>query len=158
MAKGIRIGDIIEIATNKGFVYGQYTHEHTQPPRMGSLIRILGSFFEERPPDFGLLAESISVFKTFVPLARSVNLKLVSIVANEPIPNRESQFPVFRNGTIDPASGKVENWWFWDGNKEWRVGRITSEQKRMPILELVTVPELVKRIESGWTPETDPYT
>jgi hypothetical protein len=41
MAKRIKTGDIFEIKVKKGFAYFIYTHEHKDPPRYGSLIRIL---------------------------------------------------------------------------------------------------------------------
>jgi len=158
MASKIRIGDIIEIATQKGLAYAQYTHEHSEPPRFGSLIRVFSGFYNKRPKNFSKVTKSQTKFVTFVPLKVSVNLKLVTIVANEPVTSESQKFPVFRDGIIDPKTKKVRVWWFWDGKKEWKVGEITKEQKKMPVRDVVTIPCLIEQLESGWIPETDPYT
>jgi len=158
MAKKIQFGDIFEVNTNKGLAYFQYTHEHTDAPKMGSLIRVISGYYKKRPDDFKQVADSPTKFKTFVPLQKSLNVGLVKFVANEEVPRDSKKFPLFRNGEINPETKKVDDWWFWDGKKDWRVGKISEKQKAMPILELVTVPTLIKQIESGWTPESDPYT
>ena len=49
MAKKIKIGDIIEIKTEKGLVYAQYTHLNSL---MGNLIRVFTGFYETRPENF----------------------------------------------------------------------------------------------------------
>ena len=61
-----------------------------------------------------------------------------------------------RGGVIDPSTRKVKVWWLWDGEKEWRVGEITAEQRGLPIRGVWNDTLLIERIESGWTPETDP--
>jgi hypothetical protein len=38
---------VIEIETPRGLAYAQYTHEHRDPPRLGSLLRVLPA----RPDD-----------------------------------------------------------------------------------------------------------
>ena len=43
-----KIGDVFEVSTSKGLAYFQYTHEHTKPPKWGSLIRVLEGFYDKR--------------------------------------------------------------------------------------------------------------
>lgn len=155
MRKRVKTGDIIEITTKKGLAYAQYTHEHSKPPRYGSLVRVLPGFYQTRPNDFSEIAKLTSTFQTFFPLRTAVNQKVVTIVANEPIPIEERKFPVFRGGNPDFKTGKINVWWFWNGKKEWRVGKITEEQKKMPICEVVNDTMFIKMVESGYTPETD---
>jgi hypothetical protein len=62
---------------------------------------------------------------------------------------------VSRGGTPDPKTKKVAVWWFWE-EKEWKVGELTSEQRKMPIRGIWNDTMLVHRIEIGWTPATDP--
>jgi hypothetical protein len=62
---------------------------------------------------------------------------------------------VFRAGVVDPAVGKVVDWWLWDGEKEWRVGSISDEQRKLPIRGCWNDTMLIKRIEEGWLPEND---
>ncbi|WP_233212723.1 hypothetical protein [Collimonas sp. PA-H2] len=54
-------------------------------------------------------------------------------ITNCAIPEHSRNTPVFRAGVVDPATNKVETWWFWDGDKEWKVGAITEEQRKLPI-------------------------
>jgi hypothetical protein len=149
----LKIGDIVEIKTGKGLVYAQYTHKH---PRYGALLRILRKFYGVRPSDFTELARIRPAFMCFFPLGAAVNRGIVSIVGNVVVPTEAKAFPTFRNGVIDPSTGRVKVWWLWDGEKEWRVGELTAEQRRLPILGVWNDTLLIERIESGWTPETHP--
>ena len=158
MKTKIKIGDIIEIKTGKGLSYAQYSHEHVAHPKFGSLIRVLPGFHKERPTDFANIVKQKATFVVFVALQHMVNENYVMVVNNQPVPPDAQVFPVFRNGIPDPKTRKVKIWWFWDGEKEWKVGNLTNEEKRMPILAIIGDELLVKRIESGWTPETDPCT
>ncbi|MHB1381610.1 MAG: hypothetical protein ACYCXJ_05245, partial [Thermoleophilia bacterium] len=90
----------------------------------------------------------------FVPLGAMVNRDIVKVVANEPIPEENREFPLFRGGNED-SDGKVRVWWLWDGEKSWKVGEITAEQRNLPIKEILNDTMLIKRIEDGWTPEND---
>lgn len=157
MVKKVKIGDVFEIQTKKGLAYAQYTHFHSQPPRYGYLIRVLPGFFDQRPKEFSEIVKSPSKIVKFFPLQAAVNKGIVIIVANEQIPIHAQKFPIFRTGIIEPKTKKVRDWWFWDGNKEWKIGKITRDQKKMPIRGLVNDTKLIELIESGWAPENDPY-
>lgn len=153
MGHRIRMGDIIEIPTKKGFAYAQFTHKHS---RYGALIRILPGFFETRPSHFTELAQQREIFTSFFPLQAAVNRGIFEVVAHCAIPEKARQFPLFRDGGVDPTTGKVETWWLWDGEREWKVGEISQEQRGLPIREIINDTLLIERIESGWTPRTDP--
>jgi hypothetical protein len=56
----------------------------------------------------------------------------------------------------DAGCKKVDNWWLWDGVKEWRIGKISAEQRKLSFREVVNDTMLRERIEEGWTPESDP--
>jgi hypothetical protein len=150
----VKIGDIIEIPTAKGLAYAQYTHKHQQSPHYGALIRVLDGLFESRPKDFADLVKKRHRFVVFFPLGAAVNRGIFSVVAHGEIPEEARSFPIFRSGFID-RDGKVDNWWLWDGEKEWDVGKLTPEQRALPILGTVNDTGLIYWIESGWTPETD---
>lgn len=154
MPKRPKFGDIIEIQTSKGLAYAQYTHEH---PTHGGLIRVFDNLFERRPDGFSELVDEPVRFSTFLPVAAAVKRGLFEVVAHERIALQHRSFPVFRNGIEDPKTKKVAVWWFWDGEREWRVGEITPEQREMPIASVWNDTLLVERIESGWTPANDPF-
>lgn len=153
MTKRINIGDIIEILTAKGLAYVQFSNTHA---RYGALLRVLPGFFKSRPSNFLELAQQPEAFVTFFPLQAAVNRNVFEIVGNVPVPNFAKPFPLFRGGVIDPATRKVKEWWLWDGEKEWKVGDITTEQRKLPLRGIWNDTLLVERIESGWTPSNDP--
>ena len=46
-------------------------------------------------------------------------------------------------------------WWLWDGEKEWQIGSITNEQRKLPIRQIWNDTMLIARLEQEWRPETD---
>lgn len=153
MPKRVQIGDIIEIPTAKGLAYAQYTHQH---PTHGGLIRVFDTLFENRPGDFSKLVAGPVRFSTFFPVRAAINRSIFQIVGHENVAPHNQSFPIFRNGIAEPTTKKVAVWWFWDGEREWKVGEITPEQRKMPIAGVWNDTMLVERIEAGWTPSNDP--
>ncbi len=72
------------------------------------------------------------------------------------VPEHSRKFPLFRVGVIHPETGKVETWWLWDGEKEWPIGSITEDERKLPIRASWNDTMLVQRIEEGWLPKNDP--
>jgi len=150
--KKSKIGDIIEIPTSKGLAYAQYTHQH---PQFGGLIRVFDTLQDQRPTDFVSLVNGTVRFSTFFPLQAAVSKKIFSVVGHHDVPASNRQFPLFRCGIADPKTKKVSVWWLWDGEKEWTVGNITPEQRKLPIRSTWNDTMLVERIEEDWRPATD---
>lgn len=149
----IKIGDVIEIKTKNGWSYAQYTHKHTQ---YGALLRVFGDIYKSRLEDFSELVKSNPAFMCFFPLGAAVDQGIVSVVGNTDLPVESRVFPTFRAGVVDPATRRVGVWWLWDGEKEWRVGELTSDQRHLSIRGVWNDTLLIERLESGWRPETDP--
>lgn len=149
-----KIGDIIEIATSKGLAYAIYSHEHAVAPRMGSLLRILSGFFSERPQGFSELVERGEQFAVFFPLGAAIRRDVVRIAGREALPDWAIPFPVFRNGLPD-GDGVIRQWWLWDGIKEWRVDKLTSEMQKFPVLRTVNDTYLIEMIEKEYRAEND---
>lgn len=148
----LKIGDIVEIETAKGFVYALYSHRHKQ---YGALLRVFSRTYTTRPNDLVVVVADRVAFSCFFPLSTAVNRAIVSIVGNVGVPDALSPFPTFRAGVADQETGKVADWWLWDGEKEWRVGELTQEQRMLSILGVWNDTFLIERIESGWRPESD---
>ena len=73
------------------------------------------------------MAVSAPSFSSFYSLGPSVRHALTAIVGKVAVPASLTAFPLFRAGAIpNPQTGKVDNWYLWDGEKEWRVGEITE--------------------------------
>jgi hypothetical protein len=150
-APKLKIGDIVEIPTALGMAYAQYSHRH---PRYGSLLRVIEGFFPERPQDLEKLAAAQTKFFAFLPLQGTVRVGLVTYIGWAPVPAHSSKFPLFRNGVEDRRTKLVgDNWWLWDGEREWRVGKLKPEQYQLPMQEIVNAAMLVHRLEIGWLPE-----
>lgn len=147
-----RIGDIIEIKTAKGLAYAMYTHRQ---PKYGALIRVFETIWSTRPESLAGLTTDRLRFSTFFPLEAALDQGIVEVVGNESIPGQLEQFPTFRAGMIDPKTKKVSVWWLWDGQREWRVGELSTEQRRLPIRGVWNDTMLVQRIETDWRPIND---
>lgn len=147
MRKRVLVGDLIEISTEKGLAYAQYTH---RDPMMGSLVRVRKGTHAVRPSDPRVVFAEGVQFITFVPLGAMVNRELVKVVANLPIPLEDEAFPVFRNGIRSRADGSTK-WWLWDGKTEVPVKSLTPEQRHYPLRATWNDTLLRERICSGWT-------
>ena len=155
MASRATIGDVIEIPTPKGLAYAQFTHND---PQWGQLLRVLPGFFEKRPSDLSELVKKDEVFVSFFPLQAALRKKIFGVVENHPVPEDAEDFPLFRATGWRDKSGKVLDWWLWNGKRSWQIeGQLTPEQKKLPIQEVINDTLLIERIEQGWTPETDKW-
>ena len=152
MPKRVQIGEVFEIPTACGLAYAQYTH---QCKPFGGLIRVFDPLFSKRPSVFFDLVQQEPRFSTFFPVVAAINRSIFEVVGDAPIAKHNQLFPTFRNGVTDPITKRVAVWWFWDGEKEWKVGDITPEQRKMPLLAVWNASMLVKKIETGWTPSSD---
>src|SRR5205085_6016920 len=132
MPRRAKVGDIIEIPVARGFAYAQYTHQH---PQMGGLIRVFDKLFETRPADLAKIARGAVRFSTFFPLRAAVSRGIFQVIGHQEVAPQNSAFPIFRNGIEDPKTRKVSVWWLWDGEKSWKVGEITPDQRKLPIRE-----------------------
>lgn len=148
----VALGDVVEMPTPQGLSYLQFTHRH---PIYGELVRVLPGLYDERLDSFEDVVARRARFCTFFPLQAAVAKGIVAVVANEEIPAEARPFPLFRTGLVN-SEGRVENWWLWDGDREWPVGKLTDEQRHLPIRGIWNDTLLVERIVSGWTPESDP--
>lgn len=148
-----KIGDVIEIDTGQGLAYAHYSHQHAM---YGALLRVFADLKADRPVDLVGVVAGKPTFLTFFPLAAAVKRKIVSIAGHVPLSEDAKQFPTFRAGVVDPRTGRVAQWWLWDGEKEVRVGSLTAEIRCLSIRGVWNDTLLKERILSGWTPENDP--
>lgn len=147
-----KIGDVIEIKTPKGLAYAQFTHKHDAPPKYGALLRVFRRLYKIRPSDFREMIESEPQFLTFFPLGSACNKSIVEIVSNEDVPLEARLFPTFRAGAAN-QQGQVETWWLWDGEKEWKVGKLKPGMEKLPIRGVWNDTLLIQRIVEGWSHE-----
>ncbi len=96
------------------------------------------------------------LFVCFIPLKAIIRQSILSVAAVVPVPTAFQQFPIFRAGVSDPVTKKVRDWWLWDGNKEWMVGKLNAEQRAYPIRGIWNDTLFKERMNSSWTVEQDP--
>jgi len=149
----IRSGDVFGILTSRGEAYFQYVKKIAP---MGSLIRVLPGVFADSLTDYDSLVTTQTNFWIFFPAGAALSRGVIRKVGRYAIPDHSKIPPLFRAGVVDPAVGKVVDWWLWDCEKEWRVGPITDEQRKLPIRGSWNDTMLIERIENGWLPENDP--
>lgn len=153
--KRVKIGDAFSMQCEEGLVLGQFIHKN---PELGILVQIFRGFFQVKPEDLLEVISAEPQFVTFFPLQTAVNLGIAAVLGNGPVRTSFREFPIFRGGNPRPGTVKVTNWWLWDGDREWRVGELTEEQKSWPLREIVNDAIIVDRVRSGWTAATDPST
>jgi hypothetical protein len=151
MAKS-KIGDIVEIPTERGLAYAHHTHRHAM---YGSLLRVFTGFDAERPVDILSVADRPVQFSTFFPLNAAVTRKIVQIAAHRPVDCSLAPFPTFRAGVVDPGTGVVGTWYLWDGENEWRVGALTEDQRQFPVRGVMNDTALIERIVDEWNPAVE---
>lgn len=151
-----RIADVIEIPTPKGLAYAHYTHKHEAPPRYGSLLRVFSGFHQERPSEFSAMVLQPPQFMTFFPLGAACNRGIVRIAGSEPVPSHAQAWPVFRNAMMGPNGHIVSDWWLWDGEKEWKIGKLAKGMEHYPPHGTINDTILIERIVNGWRHENFP--
>lgn len=146
--EGIFFGDVFEVRTEKGLAYCQYTHWHEE---FGELIRALPGLYASRPEDLSALIARPSLFRVFYPLAEAVRRKLVEKVSSFPVPESESDFPLFRvRGLPDPKTMKVRNWSLWNGASQRPLGKLGRKYRRLPIRGIANHAMFVHYLETQW--------
>lgn len=150
MVGRVQVGTVVEIVTPRGLAYAQYSHRN---PLCGDLLRILPGFHDLRPDNFAIIANQPESFFVFLPLRAAIVQGKLTVVAREAIPEAARPFPLFRTrGAIEPTTGRVMDWWLWDGVREWKIGQLTPEQERLPIRSIWNVELLVERLLERWKP------
>jgi hypothetical protein len=145
--KRVRIGDVVEIRGQKGSYFAHYV---LRQPGWGPLLWFFGKPWPDAPDDLRLTVSGVPTLIAFFPLAGSAGkLEFVRIAGNIPVPPDRAKLPLFKNGVEDPATGRVENWWLWDGEREWLVGRLSREQENLPQLQAINVAYFLELLGDG---------
>lgn len=153
MGRSIRIGDIFELSTPKGFAYVQYVYEDVT---CGSLIRVLPGLFEARPSSFERLVQMREPFVVYFPLKAAVNRRIVHVVGTSPLPfDRVYPPPLISGGEVLPNGHRVK-WRIYKGDGTMTLlDELDAEQRTYSPYEVWNDTLLIERICSGWKPEDD---
>lgn len=147
------VGAIIEFDAPGGFVYGQYLLWND---KYGFMVRAFQGLHPSPLP----AGEAVCLpeqFVTFLSLLGALKAGHVRVIGQGPIPSSYASMPVFRRGFLTKEQREAgrahENVHFWDGRKDWRVGKITQEQRKMPVLIIMFDNSFVESILTGWRHE-----
>jgi hypothetical protein len=147
-----KIGDLIEIKSKCGLTYAIYTHRNKL---MRDLIQIFDQTLQTRPSDLADLLPLPIRFCTFTHMPALVRSGVVSKIGNLGVPEHLQAFPLFRCEVRNFSTGKVFAWWLWDGQKEWKIGKLSSKQRKLPIRSAPSLDLLLQWLDTGWRPELD---
>lgn len=140
------IGDVVEMEGQKGRYFAHYV---LRRPGWGPLMWFFGKSWPHAPEDLRLAVAGTPTLIAFFPLARSVNLGLVKMIGRVPVTSERQSLPLFRDGTPDPTTGRVENWWLWDGEREWLAGNLSPEQEHLPLRQIVNAAYFLEYVEGN---------
>jgi len=144
-----KFGDGLEIPTPKGFCLPPVCESRFIA---WSIDSCASWFFLKRPENFSSIVLQQEQCFTFFPVSAAVNRGIVTIMANEAIPESARKMPVLRTpGGIDKR-GKILNWWILDGESKQLVSELSAEQKNLSIASVMNDTMLVHRIVEGWSP------
>jgi hypothetical protein len=147
----VRLGDIAEIRTERGYAYAQVTHITGD----GELLRVLHGLHPSPVAEPQALVGGPTQFLTFFPLRRTRSGD-IRVVGRSKVPSPARPFPLFRvPGLRDEVTGRVSAWWLYDGLAEWKVGSLTEDQRRLPIRGSCSDRLLKERIAAGWRHEDE---
>ncbi len=153
----LTIGGVVEIKTKRGLAYALYTHEHTEPPYWGSVIRVFEQVYSTRPTSFQQIVNGKVRLTTFVMLRRSLSHREMELVGHVNVPDSLRRFPLFlAKGLPNPKTGRISVWGLWDGESRRAIYELTPELRLLPIHQIMPFSFLVDRIESDWHEGDDP--
>ena len=143
-----RIGDVVRITSGNVAAHAQFTHKRDG---FGALLRVFDRSEGEREPTVEEIAQRRVLFSAFFPLGAACQRGIATIVGAAPIRAELEAFPLFRWNRGLRLPGFPENWWLWDGHREWRVGTLSPEHRGLPQLLIINDTLLVERALAGWT-------
>jgi len=150
--RSLLVGDILELHTRLGYVYAQCTHKDSFH---GPLIQVLAGIYTQPIADISLTQSSEVRFSVFLLWGKTTDHTLVRKVGRLEVPEARRTFPLFKVGIVDPKSKKVATWWLWDGEREWKVGRLKKDEENLSCREIWDEVLLVSRLENNWLPRDD---
>lgn len=157
MAKRIKIGDILEIKTSKGYAYMQYTHKDIGT--MGSLVRVFNGIYDKQLEELDILKDKDVQFITFFPLQFALNKGIVNYLGNMELRDEFRVFPIFKSMLgQDLKTNKAKSWNIWEDGKVVNIiySPLSKEEKMIPNYGVINDTMLIYKIETNFTEEQSP--
>jgi hypothetical protein len=157
MAKRMRRvapGDVFELGLRDGYSYLQLIGKNKT---FGWAARVVAPVRPDPMSDPDAAADGADLYVVLIgDVAFEEHEGRLRYVGRAPLPERHrDKLPVFRANSSYMPDGRhhPDQWWLDDGEKEWRVGRLSEEQQHLPYHRFTPISGLRMLIECGWDPE-----
>jgi hypothetical protein len=149
--KRLRLGDVLEIRSPRGYAYVQYLGRHEG---YGAAIYVYPAWHKSRLESFDALKNARG-YLTFYPAQSAALQGLVEIVGTLPVRLEESQLYVFRRRGARNRDGQVLAWIIERDGKETLKRKLTAADRKLPIASVWNHEYLIDRISTNWHPEQE---
>lgn len=147
----IKLGDIVEVPLTRGFAYVQYVY--CDKKSHGDLVRVFPGKFNKRAKSLDDVVSQQDLYCCFFPVTKAVQLELVEVVGSADIPRRYRKLPASKVYFENIETGE-KTWFIFDGKGQRRkTERLSTEEKKYPMRQVLSIQVLVERIENDWLPE-----
>lgn len=149
----MKYGDVFQLSLNNGFGFVQCVKE--APKTESEIIRVLpGAYDEKNIDNIEEIVRKRELFFLHFPVKYAINKKFFKPVGNFPVPVDSLAPRFFR--TEHMVGTEFVGWHIVDSETLQRklVKTLSYEERKLSEWGVISVPDLVERIESGWTPET----
>jgi hypothetical protein len=127
--KKIEVGDIAEIKTIVGYSYAMFTHVFDEHNDIVAVFDVVSEIPLKESDVDDVIVRPLQFPQVIVSFRKVVRAGIWKWVAHREVPNGLKKFPLLR--WFNPL--KPNDWWLKDNEKEWRVGKLTDEQMKLPL-------------------------
>ena len=128
-----------------------HTHENAL---MGSLVRVFCTAETDQPSIDRALAGEPD-FQVFFPVRAAIRQKILAVVESRPPEGRWARFPTFKIEPVRLPGHPHDDFWLWDGVREWRHEGRNDAIAGYPEREIINDTMLISRIEKRWAERPD---
>jgi hypothetical protein len=146
-----KIGDYLQIPLSDGrYAYGQYVYQDAE---QGPLLQLLDKVSRD-PLNAADLSGARPLFRPIITyLNHAIRTGRWQVVGRGAV--SRFAYPGFIGGNAD-KSGKIGEWWYWDGSTDHRIGRLLPPKyKDCEFLMLWSLESVEERIRTGHDPHID---
>lgn len=148
----IEFGDVFQVFLTKGYGFVQCVKEASKTEC--EIIRILPGVYNEKDiNDVGKIVEKKELFFLQLPLKYAVKQKLLKPIGKFYVPFASVAPRFFRTEHI--IGTEFIGWHIVDSETLQRrlVKKLSVEEQRLSEWDIISIQDLVEKIENGWTPE-----
>jgi len=147
----IRKGDVFSLSLTNGIGFIQCVKE--APPKDSEIIRIISGVYDEKSDlDIDQIVLQKELFFSQLPLKYALRKKMIHFVGNFSVP-KDSEAPKYYRDTHVIRS-EFLGWHIVDSEtlQHRLVAKLSPEEKKLSPWGMFSIPDIVERIESNWTP------